>query len=526
MRREVSCPEVEALAARLAEPLPGDSPVGDDPRGIAELDYLRAEVARDSGRDWERMAEVARGVLGSKAKDLSVLGYLLLAGTVSRGWKEGAAAALALSSLAGERWDDVHPRRDRARENAFRWLADDRTVGTLARVPAGGADLPALEAFLGAVEALRELLARRFPDSPPSLKALSALLEAKAGEASAAAGPAVAAQGCPASREMEAAPPSAVPARNPPPDPVPAAPAASASKGDLQVALQKLALSWWSADPGSPMGYKLLRACRWQELTSAPKSDGGRTSLPPPNPARVAHLEGRYAAKDWAALLEKCEPAFTEPGLHLWLDLQHWVSEALQAVGRTACAEVVRSELAELLGRVPGLAELRYGDGTPFASARTREWIGRILRDPEAVPARSAAAREDSLSADVEAARALLDEGKGAEALELIQSGLAFGDGRSRALRLLEFAKISLLAGKIRPALAVAGELVERTVRMDLAHWDPALQREILEVRLEALGAALDAKIGDPSRLREAREEAARMAAASNPALLARFDFQ
>jgi type VI secretion system protein VasJ len=510
--------ELLPLATELVAPIPGGAPVGSDPKYSAEFEFVKAEIAKTSERDWEPIVVAARKVLNAQAKDLTLLCYHVLASTVARGWGEGAAAAQALSGLARDHWDTIHPERERARQNAFKWLVEERTVGTFAQVAHATADHEHLATFSRALGELRDLLAAKFPDAPPSVKPLLQLVDekVKATRPTPSAAPAAAAPSASPS-PVSTAPASAPVAAPSVPD--------GASKGDLAQALQKVALAWWTADPSSPMGYKLLRVCRWQELTALPRNEGGKTSIPPPNPARVSFLEGQYAQKAWAAILEKCEGIFTEPGLHFWLDLQQWVLEGLQARGQDACADAVRTELKGLLRRLPGLVDLRYADGTPFASARARDWLEGLLQEGSGGGARSAAAREDSLESDVEKARALVSDGQVADALELLQSGLTYGDLRSRTVRQLEIARTAFQAGKVRPALSVAQELSERSARMGLGAWEPQLEREILEIHLKSLGAALEAGAGDPVRLREERELLARQSASSNPALLARFDF-
>jgi type VI secretion system protein VasJ len=299
----------------------------------------------------------------------------------------------------------------------------------------------------------------------------------------------------------------------------------NASKGDLMMALQKVAMQLSASDPSSPMGYKLLRICRWQELTALPKNDGGKTLFAPPNPARVSFLEGQFAQKSWGAILEKSETIFTEPGFHLWLDLQFWVVESLVGRGQEPCAEAIRNELRGLLKRVPGLADLKFNDGTSVASVQTRDWLEQIGRESSGGPARSAAAREDTLETDLQQARELASSGRVADALELLQAGLLYGDLRARTVRQLEIARTALLGGKIRPALSVSTEIAGRAARMDLGAWEPALDREIMEIHLKALNAALEAGIGTQDVLRAQREALALRVGSSDPALLARFEF-
>jgi type VI secretion system protein VasJ len=182
-------------------------------------------------------------------------------------------------------------------------------------------------------------------------------------------------------------------------------------------------------------------------------------------------------------------------------------------------------ELRGLLKRVPGVVDLKFNDGTSMASVQTRDWLEQIGREGSGGPVRSAAAREDTLETDLLQARELASSGRVADALELLQAGLLYGDLRARTLRQLEMARTALLGGKIRPALSVSTEIADRAARMDLGSWEPILDREIMEIHLKALNAALEAGIGAQDVLRAQREALALRVGSSDPALLARFEF-
>lgn len=514
-------PEASPLALALAAPISDANPVGDDPKYSAEFEFVKSEIVKTTERDWEQVTLAARKVLTTQAKDLTLLCYHLLASTVAKGWGEGAAAAQAMSLLLVGHWDAIHPERERARQNALKWLTEERTLGTFEQVAFTNADHPHFLAISKALGEIKNLLNEKFPDAPPSIKPLIQLIDEKAK----------------ATRPAPVAAPRTAP---PPPTssgsgggsmggsgeggPAPSV-GDNASKSDLVKVLQKVALQLSSSEPDNPTGYKLLRICRWQEMTATPKNDGGKTPFPPPNPQRVSFLEGQVTQRSWAPVLEKCEAIFTEPGLHLWFDLQNWVVQAFVGKGQENCAEAIRTELRGLLKRVPQLPDLKFNDGTPLASPATREWLESIQKEGSGGGAKSAASREDTLEADLEHAREMASSGRVPEALELLQAGLIYGDQRSRTVRQLEIARVAFLAGKIRPALSVSTEIADRAAKMDLGSWEPQLALEILEIHLKSLNAAIDAGLGDVPSLKARRELVALRAGADAPSLLAKFEF-
>jgi len=505
--------------AELAAPIAGANPVGEDPKYSVEFEFVKAEIAKTSERDWEKIHEAALTVLTSQAKDITLFCYGMLAATMAKGWPQGAAMAAAMALHCKENWDAIHPQRERARQNAVKWLTEERTLGTFAQQSPSSSDHDALTAFVSALNDIRGILNEKFADNPPSIKPLIQFVEEKAKETKPAA----------------AAPP-------PPPPPPPsssapstdsgstsiAAPAVGdgASKTDLLTALRKIALSITAAEPDNPMGYKLLRISRWQEVSVAPKNDKGVSVFNPPNPQRAAFLDSQFQQKSWGTILEKCEPAFTEPGFHFWFDLQFWAVQAFQGKGLEVCAEAVRQELRGLLKRVPQLIEMKFSDGTPFANGQTKAWMEEIQQQGASGGSRqSSAAREDTLEADLAIAKELASSGNVADAIDVLQAGLIYGDQRSRTIRQLEIARVALQHGKIRAAVAVSSEIAERAEKMSLAAWEPQLARSIAEIHLKALTAAIDANVGDVTSLTHKREIVALRAGSEDPALISRFDF-
>lgn len=514
-------PAIEEILPSLAElvaPIPGGSPVGEDPKYSVEFEFVKAEIAKTTERDWEKIHEAAHKVLTAQAKDITLFCYGMLAATMAKGWSEGAAMARAMADLCKDHWDAIHPQRERARQNSVKWLTEERTLGTFAQQNPSSGDYEALSAFAAALNDIKDILNEKYSDNPPSIKPLIQFVEEKAKEnkpAAAAPPPTPPPPAAPSSSESAAAPVAAAPAIGD-----------GASKSDLMNALRKIALSVTASEPDNPMGYKLLRISRWQDVAVAPKNDKGVSVFNPPNPQRAAFLDSQFQQKSWATILEKCEPAFTEPGFHFWFDLQFWAVQALQGKGQEACAEAIRQELRGLLKRVPQLAEMKFGDGTPFANGQTRAWMEEILQQGSGGGSRqSAAAREDTLEADLAAAKELASTGSVADAIDILQAGLIYGDRRSRTIRQLEIARLALQHGKVRAALAVSTEIAERSETMGLAAWEPQLARSISEIHLRALTAAIDGSIGDVTVLTQKREIAALKAGSEDPALISRFDF-
>jgi type VI secretion system protein VasJ len=66
-------------------------------------------------------------------------------------------------------------------------------------------------------------------------------------------------------------------------------------------------------------------------------------------------------------------------GVCFWLDIQWYLHQALSKAGTPwdRWTAVVRQDLALLLERLPGLEQLAWSDGSPFADDVTRNWIAQ-----------------------------------------------------------------------------------------------------------------------------------------------------
>ena len=129
-----------------------------------------------------------------------------------------------------------------------------------------------------------------------------------------------------------------------------------------------------NGDAGDVRAYTLQRAAIWLPVRELPPSIDGRTELPPPGGEVRGAIAAAMAGGTPAGALSMCEDAATES--LFWFDAHRIAAEALSAMGHAPAARAVRAQTGALLGRLPGLGELRFNDGTPFAEPLTREWLG------------------------------------------------------------------------------------------------------------------------------------------------------
>ena len=245
------------------------------------------------------------------------------------------------------------------------------------------------------------------------------------------------------------------------------------------------------------MGYKLLRALRWQQIEHEPKAENSLSALAPPNSARVQYFAGLLQEGKWDVLLEKSELAFTEPCLHWWFDLQHFACQALRHKGETftPCAEVIEQEFVHLLKRVPSLAGLRFKDGTPFANPSTQAWI-QALTTPQKNECILGQKSADSdaqtrLDEDWQQALQFAQSNKLDAAVALLQAGRAHENFRAQCERKLALARLCFMNKKAYVAESILDALCIMVEAKGLEQWAPDFTVELLRVRLQNLAMLL-----------------------------------
>ncbi len=465
-------------------PIPGGPPAGQDARYEPEFEQLQAEIDKISSVtaggvvDWNRVVDLAGQVLSAKAKDLTAAAYLAVGLTQTRGAEGLTLGSRILGDLVAGFWEDCFPARKRLRGRmaAFAWW-QEKTLAWL-RNYSDTAPVPAeLHAALTAnVQALDKELGELMPDFPP----MRELTEAVGRLPVAAAGP----QTPPPAPEQ-----APQPAPGPRPDPAPAASPAEPAQ-DAKTARDRLAeaaLAFASLagaqDPADPWPFRAVRLAAWIRLWGLPPAEGGRTMIPPPEPAQKAALQALLAE---GRLLDAVRAAEEQVTASLfWLDPHRIAAKALEGLGPAFAAALaaVRAEVRLFLARLPGVEQLAFADGTPVADAETRAWLASLAGGaPAGTPPPRAAGSEDDLVAEAAAEAqkrfAAKDEAGALDVLGLAARRAADGPSRLR----LTLAQMDLLgrAGRWPVAASLAEAAVGEVERRGLEDWDPDLAVEAL----------------------------------------------
>jgi type VI secretion system protein VasJ len=287
--------------------------------------------------------------------------------------------------------------------------------------------------------------------------------------------------------------------------------------------LQGIAALLLDQDPANPLAYRLSRHAAWLRVSELPPATAGRTLLPPPTTRLRERLAELRHGGDSTALLKVVELQLSQ--FIFWLDLNRLAAEALaDRDAAQAAVAAVGQETAFLLQRLPGLDELAFADGTPFADADTREWLKRLLPGvkrravappPETVEPKSEP--EGLIGREIDVARAMISEGKLIEAIERLLERLKNGSsGRERLRWRLALARVLMDEEQTRFALPHLEQVVSDIKTYRLSEYDPALALEGLTLAWQGF------EPGPEPRFKEKADDALHRIARIDPAEMVR----
>jgi type VI secretion system protein VasJ len=277
------------------------------------------------------------------------------------------------------------------------------------------------------------------------------------------------------------------------------------SSRDLLDRARQMATFLREQPQGYLAAYPLMRCVRWDTLTEAPPHEpSGKTRLVAPRAELRAQLKRLLLQKQWPELLDRLERAFAEGANHFWLDLQYYAFTAQDQAGGdyARVRDLLATDCALMLERLPGIEQLSFADGTPFADDTTLEWIARhaTVRDVErgeaVAPVSVSSASTDW--AETEAQAIDLSAQQSLDVAFAWLQGLPLPDGeRDRFIRQLVMARVAARADRADTALHLLATLEATAARFQLAAWEPGLAFEAKQQLLRLLRARLSRKDAD-----------------------------
>ncbi len=502
-------------------PIAGDSPGGEDVRYDPEFDELQQEIDKlsspsaDSPADWKNVERIAARILAQRSKDLLVAAYLAIALQHNRREKGLILGTTIFRDLLVNHWDNLFPPKKRAkgRLSIIEWW-HDKTNDLIERLAPLSFDSDVMQELLATLDEIDAFLEEHLNDAPAMgviKRNLERFAEVKAAPGSATAG-----------KPEETATDKSSPKR-------PQTPTQSAETAEITspeearkivsaslTGIRKAATFFRETEPANPLAYKLWRAAIGLLITDLPPADdNGTTRIPPPPSQVVQALNDAASSGNWEALLKSAESQIAQ--YPFWLDLDYYSHRALTGLGGnySRAAGLIVTELVYKLDWLPGLEQLSFADGRPFASPETMGWISRT-RKP-ALPATGpdtlkqegpskAGEEEDSICQEAEA---LARAGELAGAVKLLQDNLATcGTGKARFRLQSDLVNILVQAGKEKLATALADKTLEMIEQFQLETWDPELAFQGLKTVWQCYSASRETE-----KKRKANEIMLRMSA-------------
>lgn len=499
---------ISELLSIITTPLAGENPFGVNINYDADFDILKNEVAKLGGIDYDMLEKTGVKILSTKSKDIRVMSFLSWVYLRSGNWENLADIWDGLGTLVEQNYDAIYPDRDRARQLAFKWLAEERFTVLLEQKKPTEADYEHITRLLAGLSKIKPVLEQKFPDGSP----FPSELFKSVGQWERTCKPKPKVVPPPTSGDTAQSQPqnsgASAQTANPataqqPPASIATTAAAAAEPMDTpkqaQGVVRKAALILIEKEPTKPSGYRLLRCVRWDLLEKAPPSDSGKTQLTGPSEQQRNYFQKLLAEKQWKTIIEKAESAFCSGGNHLWLDLQRLVAMACRELGTEYAAvhSAVLFETALLIARIPELTALNFSDGTPLCDEATKDWI--MAEIPKTAGANGNVAAAESSNDQVDEERhklnAVISSGKIDEALAILHEKITGSSvERDNFRRTVMAAELLIRAKQPDVAVSMLESLDNTLEERNLYKWDPAVAVSAWSALVAAYKAARSSK--------------------------------
>ena len=350
-----------------------ESFAGEDARFSNEYEALEGELGKaqsmhENGQiDWLMIQEKSEALLRDQSKDLRVAAWLTWALHQRESFSGLLAGLGLLRHLCEHSWEQVHPRKLRTRAAAIGWLVPrlEQVLGDNVSIKE---QLPLFRRLLEQLEGLEGALTRHLGDEAPLLlpicRRLSSMVRRAADNQ-----PEPGAVGAVVAQVKQAAAQLFTPG-----SPIDNEKEAQRVLRAHQESARPLCAWWLRQKASDPRALRLNRTLLWLSIDAVPERNAEQITALRGLPAdKLKNYQERYAQGQYADLLVELEASVARAPF--WFDGQRMVWECLQELNAEQAMREVEFHFALFLQRLPGVIELRFHDGLPFADPATRGWI-------------------------------------------------------------------------------------------------------------------------------------------------------
>lgn len=525
---------VHELAPIGSTPISEANPCGDSVRYEPEFEQLEAEMAKLESLkgepvDWKTVVRTSSDILQRKSKDLLVAVYLCQGLLQTEGFRGLAVGLQIINDMANAYWEPMYPavKRLRARKVAMEWLSEKASlfVSNHTRTDKDN------ESVVQAAQISRELdgfLADKMGNEAPTMTDLTRPLKqfheaikqqaAKAAQTVAAPAP-VAAQSQesvavtePVHSTIEQSTPVVRAATSTAPSQrnvdaeavqVNVESDADARKAlrQLQDGLRKVAGFYAKSKLSDPKAFRLSRTAVWMTIEQLPPNKDGLTQIPSPPVERRKQMAALFEQSQFSSLIPEIEQLNARSAF--WLDGQRLVANALKSLGSeyTAAREVVIGELTNFLERLPGVANLKFSDGTPFADDTTKMWIeSEVMTQSSSSESSSGQKSEksDPWNEALSEAKVMAASGDLGKAVQKFHFGIERSSGiREQFYWRTGLSELLIQSGNINVAVQMLEQMISRIELQRLEEWESELTVPVYRRLFEAYQKIAAKKKGD-----------------------------
>ncbi|WP_457968757.1 type VI secretion system protein TssA [Pseudomonas sp. R4-84] len=447
---------------------------------VLEVELGKAQSVHENGRvDWLNILERGEALLRTQSKDLRVAAWMTWA-LYQRDSFQGLLAGVGLLRyLCKNHWAELYPLKVRTRAASLSWLlprleealGDDvaiKTQLTLFQILAEqledldavftdhlGDDAPLL---LPLCRRLRSLVQRSIDNKPPpsAVEAIVAQVKQTATQLFTA--------DVPIENEKDA----------------------HRALRAQQESARSLCTWWLKQKATDARALRLNRTVLWLSIDAVPEHDVELKTLLRGLPAdKLRAYRESFQQSNYANLLVEIEASLAKAPF--WFDGQRLAWECLQGLGAEPAMREQEIHFALFLQRLPGVIELRWHDGEPFADPSTRAWIAAHVMPrldlPDAGPRTDVIDNHMPWERALEEAQVMLRNESLKSAVQFLSQAMqnTYG-GRTRFLWRFAMARLCFSAKKYELAKAQLEVLDQTLLGADLNEWEPDLALQVLHL--------------------------------------------
>lgn len=200
---------------------------------------------------------------------------------------------------------------------------------------------------------------------------------------------------------------------------------------------------------------------------------------------KLKAYQDRFDQGNYANLLVELEASLAKAPF--WFDGQRMVWECLHGLQAELAMREVETLFALFIQRLPGIIELRFHNGTPFADPATRAWISAYvtphLQTPSAPRKVETTGSPLAWESALEEVLPILRKDGLKAAVQILKQGLQSAHGgRARFFWQFALARLCFLAKKYELAKTQLERLDQTLHDSGLQAWEPDLVLEVLHM--------------------------------------------